>query len=1459
MSDDLRVNVPKLAADGSNWVIYRDRMTWAMDSRGLSDHLTNDSMPAAYSAAGTVNGITAPVRWANGEATVKQAIAASVTDSIFNRIKGSTRAKSVWDALKQLFEGRTQMIVVDLRRQIQTLKCGEEDNVRIHFDTIANLREQLAAMGKSIPDDEYASILLGSLPTAYDATTSAMSTTASLTNTNLTPDTVIRLITDEFDRRALKTGKSKDSQDEALTADAGRKKSKKDIECFNCKKRGHMRSDCWAKGGGKEGQGPRKKRQDGAAGADEQVQPDIEAWAAIEEISDPADQSSFACKPRAESELYDSGASCHMSPFRHQFISYRQIAPRPIMAADKRLFFATGMGDLRIQVPNGESFTPVTLRDTLFAPEMALTVVSISRITKAGFAVSFEGNACKITSPRGKVVGTIPSNGNGLYRVEHVHAASPVTNEAIDIRTLHRRLGHVAAETIRALVRSHAIQGISLIDDGQKVYCESCEYAKATRKVIKKEREGAIAEAFGDEIHTDVWGPSPLQTIGGRKYYITFTDDHSRYSHIKLLRSKDEAFQAYKDFSAWALTQHGVKIKRLRSDRGGEYTSAEFDRYLKEQGTERRLTTHDTPQHNGVAESLNRRLLERVRAVLHHSGLPKHLWGEAVYFVTWLKNRTSTRALGNVTPYERLHGLKPNLAGVPEWGQRVWIHTDAGSKLDGRAVEGHWVGYDKDSTHAHRIYWPGKNSISVERNIRFAPTTVTIYNAPGLANQQTNTSTTTAPPAPPSLPPALPPIPTTAQPQPHNVALPQSDAEEEEEDDDEDVEDQLGPALPGQYQSTPSGGKAKQAKQAKPRTSESAPGYTQPTRTSSRKSKPSDYMKRLEAGEGTTGEEYTPDPGPGPNIKRRKKTGATAGFADDFADYGADCAFVTGVIPLVAEAISDAHGDPSTISEAQSRPDWPLWQRAMDREMKTLEDAGTWETVPRPPGRNIVGSKWVFRIKRNADGSVEKYKARLVARGFTQVYGADYFETYSPVAKLTTFRTILALAAQKDWDIDSFDFNGAYLNGELNEQEDIYMKNPPGYDSDEETVKHLKKSLYGLKQAGRKWYDTLKRTLADLGFRVSEVDPGVFHTRAGGHPVIIAVHVDDCAITSSSAEALQDYKRKINARHSITDLGPIHWLLGIKITRDRDARTIALSQESFIDTIIKRFSLGDAKPIPFPISPSISYSAQDAPADKTEAARMAKVPYRQAIGSLMYASVATRPDISFAVSTLSQFLENPGEAHWEAAKRVFRYLSGTRAHALTYGGDRHELVGYTDADGSSQDHRRAISGLAFLIDGGAISWSSRKQELVALSTAEAEYVAATHAAKEGIWLRRLIGELFDTINTPTTLYCDNQAAITLAITDNFHARTKHIDIRYHFIRHAVDSEVFVLVYCPTDDMTADILTKPLPAWKVKGHVAALGLRSACGGVLKDGAVPPGPFRAGAPMTRPASGRSEDSG
>jgi len=347
--------------------------------------------------------------------------------------------------LKKYFEERTKMTVVDLARRFRNKKCGEKENVRTHFEQLANMREQLAAMGKVIDNDDFTDILLASLPSSYESTRSAINASARISGNSLTPDTVTQLFIDDYKQRDSKDKE----QDEAFTADAQNKR--KNVECYNCKKHGHVKADCWVKGGGKEGQGParggRDPRKESMAAAQEE--PDIEVWAVIEEaeeermVGEEGQQhaaiaaSSARTSRGVESELYNSGASHHMSPFRHRFVSYRSIDPRPITAADKRVFYAVGLGDLQIEVPNGESSSSVILKDVLHAPDMALTIVSISRITKTGCAVSFEGDACKIKSKAGKIIGVVPASANGLYRVDHSVVAGAAI-ETISLLTLHR-------------------------------------------------------------------------------------------------------------------------------------------------------------------------------------------------------------------------------------------------------------------------------------------------------------------------------------------------------------------------------------------------------------------------------------------------------------------------------------------------------------------------------------------------------------------------------------------------------------------------------------------------------------------------------------------------------------------------------------------------------------------------------------------------------------------------------------------------------------------------------------------------------------------------------------------------------------------------------------------------------------------------------------------------------------
>ena len=361
-------------------------------------------------------------------------------------------------------------------------------------------------------------------------------------------------------------------------------------------------------------------------------------------------------------ELYDSGATRHISPFKSDFKTYSTMTPPLLLnTANQQRFQAIGCGALPIQVPNGDAESRMLLRGALYAPSVAYTLVSLGTLDAEGYHMHIGDGMLEIFDPNGDLVGQVPRTSRGLYRIVHEEEANAV--ELLSVMELHRRLGHIAASTARKLVESGAVTGIKLDPESKESPCSACLYAHVTRQPIPSVRVSPPAEKFGDEIHTDVWGPSRTPTRQGRHYFVTFTDDATRYTICFLIRTKDEAFEAYKSFEAWALTQeHCTGIKVLRSDRGGEYLSSTFDKHLADAGTARKLTTHDTPQLNGVAERLNRTLLERIRAFAHEGTLPKSYWGEALRHAAWLKNRTATRALDGKTPFEALFGKPPDIS-----------------------------------------------------------------------------------------------------------------------------------------------------------------------------------------------------------------------------------------------------------------------------------------------------------------------------------------------------------------------------------------------------------------------------------------------------------------------------------------------------------------------------------------------------------------------------------------------------------------------------------------------------------------------------------------------------------------------------------------------------------------------------------------------------------------------------
>ena len=402
-------------------------------------------------------------------------------------------------------------------------------------------------------------------------------------------------------------------------------------------------------------------------------------------------------------------------------------------------------------------------------------------------------------------------------------------------------------------------------------------------------------------------------------------------------------------------------------------------------------------------------------------------------------------------------------------------------------------------------------------------------------------------------------------------------------------------------------------------------------------------------------------------------------------------------------------------------------------------------------------------------------QTRLVAKGFRQVQGVDYDETFSPVAMLKSVQIILAIAAYFDYEIWKMDVKIAFLNGNL--AEDVYMMQPEGFVDPTNAGKicKLQKSIYGLKQASRSWNIRFDEVVKGFGFIKNEEEACVYKKESGSSVAFLILYVDDILLIGNDIPMLESVKTSLKNSFSMKDLGEAAYILGIKIYRDRSKRLIGLSQDTYIDKVLKRFNMEEAKKGFLPMSHGIHLSKTQCPTTTDERERMSKVPYASAIGSIMYAMISTCPDVSYALSVTSRYQSDLGESHWTAMKNILKYLRRPKDVFLVYGG-KEELVvtGYTDASfQTDKDDSKSQSGFVFKVNGGVVSWKSFKQKMVADSTTEAEYIAASEAAKEGVWIRKFLIELgvFPNASSPLDLYCDNSGAIAQAKEPRNHQKS----------------------------------------------------------------------------------------
>jgi len=520
--------------------------------------------------------------------------------------------------------------------------------------------------------------------------------------------------------------------------------------------------------------------------------------------------------------------------------------------------------------------------------------------------------------------------------------------------------------------------------------------------------------------------------------------------------------------------------------------------------------------------------------------------------------------------------------------------------------------------------------------------------------------------------------------------------------------------------------------------------------------------------------------------------------------------------------------DPVTYDEALMSPDSNKWLEAMKSEMGSMYENQVWTLVDLPNGRKAVENKWIFKRKTDADGNVTVYKARLVAKGFRQIQGVDYEETFSPVAMLKSVRIMLAIAAFFDYEILQMDVKTAFLNGNI--EEELYMMQPEGFvdPKDANKVCKLQRSIYGLKQASRSWNLRFDEVIKGFGFVQTYGEACIYKKVSGRSVAFLVLYVDDILLIGNDIELLNSVKGYLNKSFSMKDLGEAGYILGIKIYRDRSRRLIGLSQSTYLDKILKKFRMDESKKGFLPMLQGKTLSKTQSPATAENRREMDKIPYASAIGSIMYAMLCTRPDVAHAISLTSRYQSDPGLEHWTAVKNILKYLRRTKDMFLVYGGEE-ELVArcYVDASfDTDPDDSKSQSGYVFVMNGGAVSWRSSKQPVVAGSSTEAEYVAASEAAQEAVWMKEFITELGVVTSAldPMVIYCDNNGAIANAKEPRSHKNSKHIKRRFHSIREHVKDGDIKICKVHTDLNVADPLTKQLPKAKHDQHQNSMGVR-----------------------------------
>lgn len=1292
--------------DGTNFEIWKFRVENLLDEMELQNVVT-ETKPLKQRGQTDVEYLEITTKWEADDKKARRLLIKLVGDNNIRHIMHKTSAKSMWDALNDIFISKSNTRKVFLKRKLSTLVCKEGRSLEEFFKEFEGVVNDLKSVGVNIDNSDAVLQLLIAMPSSYANVVSAIET---LSVEEMTMDRVkTRLLEEELKRKftELKTeestsayvagnskkkfSKSKNNQKNEKTSERPKNNKRKDEGCYVCGDKKHRARDC-----------PKRATNTANLASTKKSEEENDKHAECEGFMMMAwNPSKVNEKVKGFRVCLDSGCSHHMVKDKDLLVNLKTLANPILVTIAKRnqQITLTEKGNLPVRtVVNGREVKGL-IQEVYCSPDLAHNLLSIGCIEKRGGKVIFENGKATIFW-NGQPIAEANREGSIYwidYQIDEAVGQASLVKPDEDANLLwHKRFGHLSMPNVHKIQQKQMATGIQDKISDKLSFCESCVLGKQTRGPFVGTRTKTKRPL--QRIHSDVCGPITPESYDGYKYFVSFIDDYTHMVVIYRLRAKSEVLEKFKQYEAMVTALFNMKIANLRTDGGGEYTSDEFKKFLRQRGIQHEVTMPYTPEQNGIAERMNRTLVEKARSMLADSNLDKELWSEALMTAVFLTNRSPTAAVEGKTPYECWFGKKPNVSNLRVFGCEafVLIPTQKRKKLDEKSIKCRFVGY---GVNGYRLWDAVERKLICSRDVQFNET--------------------------------------SDMPLEVMVEMPVK------------VEVKNQQVDPGLYPEP----------------------YSEPVTPE------------------PVGNQHQNDQAPVKITRQGREIRPPRRFLDP--------EFETDLTGALMSWVDDAPEDYASVS---GRPDEKEWRQAIQDEVNALQENDTWDFVDPPEKVKLINARWIFKRKlEGAEGP--RCKARLVAKGFMQRSGVDYSETYAPVARLPTVRLLLAVAAHKGYTVWHLDVCTAFLNGDL--KENVYMRPPEGINVPNGKVLKLKRSLYGLHQSPRCWNEKFHNTLIRLGFKRSESDYCLYVLSTEGDYIYLVIYVDDMLLIGHDTKKMSWIKRQLTEQYKLKDLGNVKSFMGLSIEYNQKNRSMKISQSTFATRILEKFGMDQCNPVATPMEAGLKLERGD-PEEKFDC------PYRELIGSLMYLTMGTRPDLCYAVTYLSRFQQSPTEMHWNSLKRILRYVKGTVDVSLHYGPGEDIVRGFTDSDwANDQIDRKSTTGYFFEVYGNVILWSSAKQSIVALSSTEAEYVAAASAAREAMWIRKMLTDMGIQLKSPISLHEDNQGCMQVARNPET-KRSKHIDVRFHYLRDCIWNESIKFIPTPTAEQVADILTKPLP-------------------------------------------------